>query len=231
MRTDDVATRSDPDLGVYLQPDPEHQVSATTYAGPQAYAYAGGNPLTNVDPLGLYFLDASWGQGAGRNYRQDAAKALEFISNRRRDPQCPCTFDVVYGSRGGSSTAFGANLPITFVPGGQDAFSPWPAYLAGALPPTGNGVAADFAQYGRIQIGERIAMARQFGYLFAHEIAHTSFLIPHGTTASGAADPFDTPHKIGVACSGVDGPFNQPGPLTFDQATNDKIRDCCDCNR
>ena len=41
-----------PDLGVYLQPDPEHLVGARIFSGPQAYAYAGGRPLVNADPTG-----------------------------------------------------------------------------------------------------------------------------------------------------------------------------------
>jgi hypothetical protein len=47
------ANDSYPDLGVYLQPDPMHKMSATTLAGAQAYAYASGRPLVLVDPLGL----------------------------------------------------------------------------------------------------------------------------------------------------------------------------------
>lgn len=41
-----------PDLAVYLSPDPEHMLSAMAYTGPQAYAYASGRPLVNVDPDG-----------------------------------------------------------------------------------------------------------------------------------------------------------------------------------
>lgn len=42
-----------PDLGVYLQPDPKHRSSARAFSGPQAYAYASGRPLVLTDPLGL----------------------------------------------------------------------------------------------------------------------------------------------------------------------------------
>jgi RHS repeat-associated protein len=45
-----------PDLGVYLQPDPAHHASASSYAGPQAYAYASGRPLVMSDPTGRYSL-------------------------------------------------------------------------------------------------------------------------------------------------------------------------------
>ena len=41
-----------PDLGVYLQPDPEHQASSSMASSPQAYAYVSGAPLRFSDPDG-----------------------------------------------------------------------------------------------------------------------------------------------------------------------------------
>ena len=41
-----------PDLGQYLSPDPEHRTTAWAHPGPQAYAYANGNPLRFTDPTG-----------------------------------------------------------------------------------------------------------------------------------------------------------------------------------
>lgn len=43
-----------PDLGIYLQPDPDHRASASIYAGPQAYSYASGRPLVMSDPSGRF---------------------------------------------------------------------------------------------------------------------------------------------------------------------------------
>lgn len=71
-----------PDLGIYLQPDPIHRSSAAAFAGPQAYAYAAGRPLVNVDPDGrlvagvydvkeeiLSLVDADTGQSAVGHFK------------------------------------------------------------------------------------------------------------------------------------------------------------------
>ena len=72
-----------PDLGVYLQPDADHQASALE-PGPQAYAYAGGRPLVNIDPSGrLWFglVPAEATALLSRNHALGAA-AKELKSNR-----------------------------------------------------------------------------------------------------------------------------------------------------
>jgi hypothetical protein len=48
-----------PTLGQYLTPDPMHMASVENY-GPQAYAYAGGRPLVNVDVDGRWLQ--VWGE-------------------------------------------------------------------------------------------------------------------------------------------------------------------------
>jgi RHS repeat-associated protein len=47
-----------PTLGQYLTPDPMHQASVMA-PGPQAYAYANGNPMKYEDPTGEVTLDRS----------------------------------------------------------------------------------------------------------------------------------------------------------------------------
>ena len=46
-----------PELGQYLSPDPRHRTSVSQSHGPQAYAYAKGNPLRFTDPKGLFVMD------------------------------------------------------------------------------------------------------------------------------------------------------------------------------
>lgn len=83
-----------PDLGVYLSPDPAHRSSARL-AGPQAYAYANGNPLKYTDPDGRRPL-----LGAGTHFRNEkdtafaAAMAMRasVVTTARAtvaEPECP----------------------------------------------------------------------------------------------------------------------------------------------
>jgi hypothetical protein len=44
---------------MYTAPDPMHGKSVRRGFGPQAYAYANGNPLKNIDPLGLLAICTS----------------------------------------------------------------------------------------------------------------------------------------------------------------------------
>ena len=48
-----------PWTGGYLSPDAEHRVSTRINVGPQAYAYASGRPLVNVDPDGRVTFNKS----------------------------------------------------------------------------------------------------------------------------------------------------------------------------
>ncbi len=63
-----------PDLGLYLQPDPMHQESATNGTGAQAFAYANGNPLKYIDPDGRLIelfrgTSVTYGDVASRPYQ------------------------------------------------------------------------------------------------------------------------------------------------------------------
>ncbi len=96
-----------PVLGQYLQPDPLYGTTAQAGVGPQAYAYANGNPLKYSDPRGLFSLvDASGCEGSYPVLYRVVSQEMPYNG---LDPEYRKIFNDMFGS-GGIFSSSGAQL-------------------------------------------------------------------------------------------------------------------------
>jgi hypothetical protein len=166
-----------PDLGVYLQPDPMHRASVMSGTGPQAYAYASGNPVRYSDPSGLKFVTSGLHSTCLANLKSNPAigariSAMEAANNMIFDiAEIPPTLDLVNDGGGntyqvgpfiewpepgedcdGAISLIRVNIN-TFIAQQVNVTSPWPM----------NGVFTDDQDV-----------------LLAHELGHAEYIWKHG---------------------------------------------------
>lgn len=207
---------SHPDLGIYLQPDPAHEISLYEASSPQAYAYASGRPLKYSDPDGLYGFDESWDQD--QNAKKAAGKAWAEMT---KDDVCNCVFEGTprIMRRPWADPfviRYRPNLPVY-------GYSPFAAGVTAGLENVEylSAPATSLQSIAYIEIGKTTILRDRSskGFLrdtLAHEIAHTS-------SADGKEYQFPdrrSRYAIGSWCSGE---RSLAFPLPKD------VKKCCEC--
>lgn len=205
-----------PDLGVYLQPDPMHRDSVMSGNGPQAYAYANGNPLRYTDPDGLYALDSSWDA-------DPAAKAIgkSALDGLRSFSRCGCAFKEVH-KRVPFNDFFRIHYGISF---GAETFGLTP-FQEIFRDPLGNpGLNPNnFLQIdiGKTAIQEGVTTTMR---TMAHEMTHASFSridVPN----IKRGDPYQMEDLCDPTLPDV---FAYSSPLTNSDVRG--IKKCCECSK
>ena len=170
---------------------------ASMCVGPQAYAYASGNPLKYSDPTGRYALDNSWDSQPAKKLM--ATKALQFI---KQDSVCACAFKVGFG-RLPFEDPFSVHYGISsFAPpagAGKETygFSPFFYLINNATDPALSQYLPALGTYQRIDVGDPSFVSEaELRDTMAHEMVHTSFNV------RGESRSFPGPVSIGNMCSG-----------------------------
>jgi hypothetical protein len=149
--------------------------------GPQAYAYAGGNPLKNIDPTGRYYLDSTW-RGGTTEY----AVAEAGLRQLRENWNCKCTFKVVFG-RVPYSDPYPIRLGTSVEYVDPTNYEPYqPAGHTVYAGETGAGLTLT----GRVEIGNLPfnSDVDEFQKTLAHEMVHLSFGV-RGHYENGERNP------------------------------------------